>query len=49
MRRRTVVLGAAASAMLAAAGARAQQPGHTYRVGVLLPRAALAAADRVIE
>lgn len=42
MRRRTVVLGAAASAMLAAAPVRGQQPGRDYRVGVLLPVAVLA-------
>lgn len=36
MRRRTIVLGAAAGAVLAAAGARAQQPGRKYRVGMLM-------------
>jgi putative ABC transport system substrate-binding protein len=44
MRRRTVVLGAAASAVLAAAPVRAQQPGRTYRIGVLTPVAGLAGA-----
>lgn len=41
MRRRTVVLGAAAGAMLAASGVRSQQPGRSYRVGVLSPGSAL--------
>jgi len=44
MRRRTVVLGGAASAMLAVAGVRAQQLGRTYRIGVLTPVAGLAGA-----
>ena len=43
MRRRTVVLGGAASAMLAASGARAQQMARIYRVGVLSPLSALTA------
>ena len=43
MRRRTVVLGGAASAMLAAVPVRAQQPRRTYRVGILSPLAGLAA------
>jgi putative ABC transport system substrate-binding protein len=44
VRRRTIVLGAAASAVLAATGARAQQPGRMYRVGVLTSVAGLAGA-----
>lgn len=47
MRRRTIVLGGAASAMLAAAGVRSQQPGRTYRVGFLPPLAGLGAQPYV--
>lgn len=36
MHRRTILLGGAASAMLAAVPVRAQRPGRAYRVGVLL-------------
>jgi hypothetical protein len=36
MRRRTIVLGGAASAMLAAAPVRAQQPGRTYHFDATL-------------
>jgi putative tryptophan/tyrosine transport system substrate-binding protein len=41
MRRRTIVLGGAASAMLAAAGVRSQESGRVYRIGVLSPGSAL--------
>lgn len=43
MRRRTVVLGGAASAMLAAIPLRAQPSGKQYRVGMLIPVSGLAA------
>jgi putative ABC transport system substrate-binding protein len=42
MRRRTVVLGAAAGAMLAAARARAQQHGRIYHVVVFMPPSGMA-------
>ncbi len=42
MRRRTVVLGGAAGALLAAVPVRAQQIGRTYRVGILSPLSGLA-------
>jgi putative ABC transport system substrate-binding protein len=47
MRRRTVVLGAAAGAMLAASGARAQQPGRKYRVGMIISAGGLAGRSYV--
>lgn len=47
MRRRTVVLGGAASAMLAAVPVRAQQPGRTYKIGILMPASGLGAAAHI--
>lgn len=47
MRRRSVVLAGAASAMLAAAPARAQLPGRSYRVGLLPPLSGLGARPYV--
>ena len=47
MRRRTVVLGGAAGAMLAATLLRAQQPGRQYRVGLLPPLSGLGARPYV--
>src|SRR5687768_4741030 len=47
MRRRSVVLAGAASAMLAAVPVRAQQPGRNYRVGLLPPLSGLGARPYV--
>lgn len=47
MRRRTILLGGAAGAVLAATGVRAQQPRRDHRIGVLLPIAGLAAAPHM--
>jgi len=47
MRRRTVVLGAAAAATLATLPVSGQQAGRSYRVGVLIPVAGLLAAPYI--
>lgn len=47
MRRRTVVFGGAASAMLAAAGVRGQQAGRAYRIAILMPPSGPAATPYI--
>lgn len=47
MRRRTIVFGGAASAMLAAVGVRAQERGRAYRIAMLMPPSGPAATPYI--